>query len=85
MRALEENIRITYNRPPTRMELSYLDIITLGNPNAQRIEAKLYPAYVLQNVLFLPAGGEDVLHGGPDGQLHIHKAAHGQGARYPHA
>lgn len=74
IRALEESITNYVQSAPTRMELSYLDIITLGNPNEQRIEAKLYPAYVLQNVLYLPADGQDVLTVYPDGALEIHKA-----------
>jgi len=72
MRALEENITNYVQSAPTRMELSYLEVITINNPEKQRIDAKLFPAYVLQNVLFLSAGGEAVLSVDPDGLLHIH-------------
>ena len=42
---------------PTRMELTYTKRITQRNPYVQRIVAKMFPSYSLQNVLFL---GDDV-------------------------
>ncbi|MCC8095369.1 MAG: hypothetical protein LIP05_08435 [Tannerellaceae bacterium] len=73
MRALEQSITNYVQSAPTRMELTYTQQITLGNPSEQRIEAKLFPAYVLQNVLCLSASGEDVVSVDPDGLLHFHK------------
>lgn len=46
---------------PTRIELEYTPKITLGNPIEQSIVARLYPKFVTQNTLFLPADGDAVV------------------------
>lgn len=73
MDALEKNITNYVQMTPTRIELSYLERITFGNPAEQYVKAKLYPAYIAQNVLYLPAGGDDVVTVSPDGKLSINK------------
>lgn len=55
MKQLQESISASL--APTRMELTYTKRITQRNPYVQRIVAKMFPSYSLQNVLFL---GDDV-------------------------
>lgn len=57
MKQLQESISGAASLAPTRMELTYTRRITQRNPYVQRIVAKMFPSYVLQNVLFL---GDDV-------------------------
>lgn len=57
MKQLQESISGAASLAPTRMELTYTRRITLRNPYVQRIVAKMFPSYSLQNVLFL---GDDV-------------------------
>lgn len=57
MKQLQESISGTASLAPTRMELTYTKRITQRNPYVQRIVAKMFPSYSLQNVLFL---GDDV-------------------------
>ena len=57
MRQLQESISGAASLAPTRMELTYTKRITQRNPYVQRIVAKMFPSYSLQNVLFL---GDDV-------------------------
>lgn len=57
MKQLQESISGAASLAPTRMELTYTKRITQRNPYVQRIVAKMYPSYSLQNVLFL---GDDV-------------------------
>ena len=57
MKQLQESISGAASLAPTRMELTYTRRITQRNPYVQRIVAKMFPSYSLQNVLFL---GEDV-------------------------
>ena len=54
---LQESISGAASLAPTRMELTYTKRITQRNPYVQRIVAKMFPSYSLQNVLFL---GDDV-------------------------
>lgn len=58
---------------PTRMELAYLQKITLGNSYVQYITAKLLPRYLPQNVLFLSAGGDSLQVDPASGKLTIAK------------
>ncbi len=46
---------------PTRIELEYSPKVTLGNPIEQSIVARLYPKFVTQNTLFLPADGDAIV------------------------
>lgn len=57
MKQLQESISGAVSLAPTRMELTYTKRITQRNPYVQRIVAKMFPSYSLQNVLFL---GDDV-------------------------
>lgn len=57
MKQLQESISGATSLAPTRMELTYTRRITQRNPYVQRIVAKMFPSYSLQNVLFL---GDDV-------------------------
>lgn len=57
MKQLQESISGAALLAPTRMELTYTKRITQRNPYVQRIVAKMFPSYSLQNVLFL---GDDV-------------------------
>lgn len=57
MKQLQESISGAASLAPTRMELTYTKRITQRNPYVQRIVAKMFPSYFLQNVLFL---GDDV-------------------------
>lgn len=57
MKQLQESISGAASLAPTRMELTYTKRITQRNPYVQRIVAKMFPTYSLQNVLFL---GDDV-------------------------
>lgn len=57
MKQLQESISGAASLAPTRMELTYTTRITQRNPYVQRIVAKMFPSYSLQNVLFL---GDDV-------------------------
>ena len=53
MKQLQESISGAASLAPTRMELTYTKRITQRNPYVQRIVAKMFPSYSLQNVLFL--------------------------------
>ena len=57
MKQLQESISGAASLAPTRLELTYTKRITQRNPYVQRIVAKMFPSYSLQNVLFL---GDDV-------------------------
>ena len=57
MKQLQESISGAASLAPTRMELTYTKRISQRNPYVQRIVAKMFPSYSLQNVLFL---GDDV-------------------------
>lgn len=57
MKQLQESISGAASLASTRMELTYTKRITQRNPYVQRIVAKMFPSYSLQNVLFL---GDDV-------------------------
>lgn len=57
MKQLQESISGAASLAPTRMELTYTKRITQRNPYVQRIVAKMFPSYSLQNALFL---GDDV-------------------------
>lgn len=57
MKQLQESISGAASLAPTRMELTCTKRITQRNPYVQRIVAKMFPSYSLQNVLFL---GDDV-------------------------
>jgi vacuolar-type H+-ATPase subunit E/Vma4 len=70
MRALRYHLTISAALVPTRMELSYPAVVSIRNSGAPRVVARLFPAYALQNVLFLPASG-DAVAVLPDGRLKL--------------
>lgn len=72
MKELQQSISGAASLSPTRMELTYLKEISTCNPYPQKIGFKLLPSFSLQNVLFLPAGGESVSVD-PSGTLTINK------------
>lgn len=72
MKELQQSISGAASLSPTRMELTYLKEISTCNPYHQKIGFKLLPSFSLQNVLFLPAGGESVSVD-PSGTLTINK------------
>lgn len=53
MKRLQESISGAASLAPTGMELTYTKRITQRNPYVQRIVARMFPSYSLQNVLFL--------------------------------
>ena len=67
MKQLQESISGAASLAPTRMELTYVKRITWRNPYVQRITARLFPSYALQNVLFL--GDEGAVSVEPDGRV----------------
>ena len=59
---------------PNRMELKYTPVICTRNKVKQKIEALLFPSYVLQNVIFQqPPRLGDSVYVDPDGSLIINK------------
>ena len=72
MKAAEQSLMSQALLAPSRMELTYLKVITLRNPVEQKIGAVLYPAYVLQNVFFLSAGGDSITVT-PGGKITVNK------------
>ena len=58
---------------PTRLELIYSEKITIGNPIAQSIVARLYPKFVTQNTLFQLEDG-DSIRINPIGAIKVLKA-----------
>lgn len=72
MKALQQSITSEASLSPTKMELTYLKEICTLNKVPQKIGVKLYPAFALQNFLFLPGGGESISVE-PNGKLSINK------------
>lgn len=72
MKAAEQALMSQALLAPSRMELTYLKRITLGNPVAQKIVATLFPSYVLPNVLFQQISG-DSLTVNPAGELKVNR------------
>lgn len=74
MKAAEQSLMSQALLAPTRMELTYLKRVTLGNTVAQKITANLFPAYVLPNVIYQQAFySGDAVYVAPDGSLTIRK------------
>jgi hypothetical protein len=70
MRSLSSTIQSQGYISANAMELYYPRYISIRQNVPQRIEVRLYPTYALQNVLYLPAGG-DSLEVFPDGRLSV--------------
>lgn len=77
MKAVESSLMSQALLAPSRMELTYNKVITRRNPVTQYIKARLYPAYVLQNVIFQqPVNGGDSVYVEPSGKLEVNKVGH---------
>lgn len=77
MKAAESSLMSQALLAPTRMELAYNKVITRRNPFVQYVAARLFPSYVLQNVIYQqPVNGGDSVYVEPDGKLAINKAGH---------
>lgn len=74
MKAAELSLMSQALLAPSRMELKYTPVICIRNNVQQKIQALLYPGYVLQNVLFLqPPRLGDSVYVEPDGGLILNK------------
>lgn len=77
MKAAESSLMSQALLAPSRMELTYNKVITRRNPVTQYVKARLFPAYVLQNVIFQqPINGGDSVYVEPDGKLAVNKVGH---------
>lgn len=77
MKAAESSLMSQALLAPSRMELTYNKVITRRNPVTQYVKAQLFPAYVLQNVIYQqPINGGDSVYVEPDGKLAINKVGH---------
>lgn len=77
MKAAESSLMSQALLAPSRMELTYNKVITRRNPVTQYIKARLFPAYVLQNVIYQqPINGGDSVYVEPSGKLEVNKAGH---------
>lgn len=74
MRAIQELVVADAQLSPSRMEVEYPARITFGNTVTQKIDAKVFPSYLVQNVIFQqPINGGDAVAVNPDGSLEILK------------
>lgn len=77
MKAAESSLMSQALLAPSRMELTYNKVITRRNPVTQHIKARLFPAYVLQNVIYQqPINGGDSVYVEPSGKLEVNKVGH---------
>lgn len=77
MKAAESSLMSQALLAPSRMELTYNKVVTRRNPVTQYIKTRLFPAYVLQNVIYQqPINGGDSVYVEPDGKLAVNKAGH---------
>lgn len=74
MQAIQELVVSDVQLSPSRMEVEFPARITITNTVAQKIDARIFPAYLVQNVIFqhTPGGGESV-EVNPDGSLVIRR------------
>jgi hypothetical protein len=70
LRSLSATIQQQGYLSANAMELYYPSSISIRSHTVFRILSRLYPVYALQNVLYLPAGG-DSLEVTPDGVIHV--------------
>lgn len=74
MKAAEFSLMSQALLAPSRMELKYTPVICIRNKVQQKIEALLFPGYVLQNVIFQqPSRLGDAVYVEPDGCLTLNK------------
>ena len=72
MEALRRQLVVSAALVPAIMELTYPAVLSIRNSGTPRIVVRLLPVYALQNVLFLPAGG-DAVTVLPDGRLLLNR------------
>lgn len=70
MESLLKSISAEANASPVRLEVSAPETISTKNKMVQRIEVKLYPSYVMKNVLFQRVSGSS-LAADPSGKLKV--------------
>lgn len=74
MKAAELSLMSQALLAPSRMELKYTQVVCIRNKVQQRIQALLFPSYVLQNVIFQqPPRFGDAVYVEPDGRLTLNK------------
>ena len=72
MQAIRELIVADAQLAPSRLEVAAPMVITVTNKAPQRIDAKIFPAYMVQNILFQqPINGGASVVVAPDGSLEI--------------
>lgn len=71
MRTLFSSVQSQGYLSANGMEVYYPRSLSIRRSTPARIMAQLYPVYALQNVLYLPAGG-DSLTVSPDGLITVH-------------
>jgi hypothetical protein len=72
MQAIRDMVVADAQLAPSRMEVAAPARITVTNRAAQRIEAKVFPAYLVQNILYQqPVGGGASVAVAPDGSLEV--------------
>lgn len=72
MQAIQELVISDVQLAPSRMEVEFPARITITNTIVQKIDARIFPSYLVQNVIFqhTPGGGDSVAVN-PDGSLEI--------------
>ena len=74
MKAAELSLMSQALLAPSRMELKYTPVICIRNKVQQKIQALLFPSYVLQNVVYQqPPRLGDSVYVEPDGKLTLNK------------
>ncbi len=70
MQAIQQLIVADAQLSPSRIEVTAPRQITIANKIPQRIEAKVFPAYLVNNVIYqIPTGGGDSIDVLPDGTI----------------
>lgn len=74
MQAIQELVISDVQLSPSRMEVEFPVRITITNTVARKIDARIFPSYLVQNVIFQhPKNGGDSVAVNPDGSLEILK------------
>jgi hypothetical protein len=72
MKAIEKYVLSNLKFAPSRMEVVAPTVITVTNTAPQKIDAKIFPAYLVQNILFQqPINGGASVAVAPDGSLEV--------------
>lgn len=74
MQAIQELVISDVQLSPSRMEVEFPAYITITNKVARKIDARVFPSYMTQNVLFQqPINGGSSVVVNPDGSLEVLK------------